>query len=192
MRDEPPKPGHDARLARKLRRGDEGAIDEIYALYGNTTLRFLVHAIGDRAIAEDVLQQVFLEVWQRGESYDPRRASMLTWIMQIARSRAIDQMRKRVPEPVDPHGYAATELSGTHESSLDTLAAQWQMAHYLRQLPNEQAELLKMRFVDDMSQSEIAEATGVPLGTVKTRMVQGLRTLRDLLEADGLGDRDGQ
>ncbi len=160
MRSERPPSGSDARLARRLKQRDERALEEIYARYGGTTLRYLAHLTGDHAIAEDVLQQVFVEVWRRGESYDPERAGLLTWIMQIARSRAIDQLRKRVPEPVDPHGRLATELVPDHESSLDALTAQWQLAHYLQQLPEDQASLLRMRFVDDMSQREIAAACG--------------------------------
>ena len=76
---------------------------------------FLVRALRDRASAEDVFQQVFLEAWQRGPAYDPGRASPLTWVMAIARSRAIDQLRKRVPEPRDPAGsLALLEGEGEH------------------------------------------------------------------------------
>ena len=80
-----------------------------YAEFGGTVFGYLVKTLGDRGVAEDVHQQVFLEVWKRSPSYDPERAGLLTWIMQIARSRAIDQMRKRIPDPVDIDEQAPTD-----------------------------------------------------------------------------------
>ena len=85
------------RLADGLGRRDEAAVSDLHALCGRTVMGFLVRALRDRASAEDVFQQVFLEAWHRGPAYDPGRASPLTWVMSIARSRAIDQLRKRVP-----------------------------------------------------------------------------------------------
>ena len=147
-------------------------------------LGFLVNTLGDRATAEDVHQQVFLEVWQRAPDYDPGRASVLTWIMTIARSRAIDEMRRRVPEPRDPseHGPIGRAEDTDPELSPDALVERWRVAHLLSRLRPEEAELLRMRFYDGMSQSEIAERTDIPLGTVKMRMVASLRRLRDLID----------
>lgn len=185
----PPPTGNEAALVRQLQSHDERAIEQIYRQFGHTTLRYLIHVLGDRAIAEDVQQQVFIEVWKRGANYDRSRGGLLTWIMQIARSRAIDQMRKRVPEPIDPHGRAVTEMGPDLGFNVDALADQWQMAHYLEQLPDDEAKLLRMRFVDDKSQVEISSETGVALGTVKKRMVTGLRRLRKLMEAEGMDRR---
>jgi RNA polymerase sigma-70 factor (ECF subfamily) len=120
------------RLAKRLARRDPDALRELYDLHGRATFNFLVRVLGDRAAAEDVQQQVFFEAWERGERYDPERAGLLTWLLTVARSRAIDHLRRR--------------------------------------------------FYLDQSQTEIAAATGVPLGTVKTRMSSGLRRLRSALE----------
>lgn len=170
------------RLAERLAAREEAALEEAYARFGRTTFGFLLKALRDRATAEDVQQQVWLEVWQRAGQYDPARAGLLTWVMLIARSRAVDQLRRRVPEPHDPA--ASPALEEPVESAVDGLVEQWHMAHLLRQLPHEEADLLRRRFYAGQSQSEIASATGVPLGTVKMRMVSGLRRLREMMERE--------
>jgi RNA polymerase sigma-70 factor (ECF subfamily) len=176
----------DRDLAVRLRRRDHGALRELHETCGRTVLGFLVRALGDRAGAEDVFQQVFLEAWQRGPSYDPDRAAPLTWLMIIARSRAVDHLRRRVPEPRDPNGtLALLEGEADPAADVDALAEQWRMSGLLAQLPDQEADLLRRRFYDGASQREIAEATGIPLGTVKMRMVQGLARLRELIDAEG-------
>lgn len=131
-----------------------------------------------------MLQKVFTEVWSRGGSYDPDRGGVLSWIMQIAQSRAIDQMRKRVPEPIDPNELFPTE-SSSDDGFTDELNDRWQIAHMLERLPREESELLRARFYLGKSQTEIAADTGLALGTVKMRMVDGLRRLRTMLEEEG-------
>ena len=140
-----------------------------------------MRVLGDRAAAEDVQQQVFLEVWQRAERYDPARGGLLTWMLQIARSRAIDHLRRRVPEPRDPASAVAL-ADRADETRVDELLEHWHLAGELARLPGEEAELLRRRFYLGQSQSEIAAETGVALGTVKSRMVSGLRRLRVALE----------
>jgi RNA polymerase sigma-70 factor (ECF subfamily) len=147
---------------------------------------FLQQMLRDRSGADDVLQQVMLEVWQRRSSFDPARASMASWIMTIARSRGIDQIRRQVPEPLDP-AIAASVVDGRapEEHPADELAEQWRMAHLLAQLPREEAEILRMRFHREMTQTEIAADTGIALGTVKMRMVSALKRLRELIDEEG-------
>ena len=177
--------GDDRQLADGLRRRDADAIARLYAECGRTVLGFLIRTLRDRATAEDVFQQVFLEAWERGPSYDPHRGSPLTWLMTIARSRAIDQLRRRVPEPRDPAGSLAfLEGEADPEEGIDALAEQWRMAYFLGRLPAEQADLLRRRFYGGRSQSEIAAETGIPLGTVKMRMVQALARLRELMDEE--------
>jgi RNA polymerase sigma-70 factor, ECF subfamily len=169
------------RLAARLRAGDPDALGDAYKTYGSATFGLLLRMLGDRAAAEDVQQQVFTEVWRRAGDYDPRRAGLLTWVLTIARSRAIDQLRKRVPEPRDPQ--LPDERSVPAEA--DAVMDRWRVAHLLGRLPDDERALLRMRFYDDLSQSEIAQATGTPLGTVKARMVRGLTRLREMIEAEG-------
>ena len=171
------------RLAARLRAGDTDALAAAYDAYGAATFGLLLRMLGDRAAAEDVQQQVFLEAWQRGERYDPERGGLLTWLLQIARSRAIDQLRRRVPEPRDPASTVAL-ADRADESTVDELLEHWRMAGELALLPTEESELLRRRFYFGQSQTEIAAATGLPLGTVKSRMVSGLRRLREALEVE--------
>jgi len=173
------------RLAARLRDGDPDALAEIYRQYGATTFGYLVRALRDRAAAEDVQQQVYMEVWRRAGEYDAERAGLLTWAMMITRSRAIDHLRRRIPEPRDPDVTARTIEAGQDTGAeSDALADRWRMTHYLGCLPEDERTLLRMRFYEELSQSEIAERTGVALGTVKARMVRGLRRLRQLIEAE--------
>jgi RNA polymerase sigma-70 factor, ECF subfamily len=179
----------DRRAVKALRERAPEAMALVMEAYGRTVLGYLTQILRDRATAEDVLQQVLLEVWQRGPSYDPERAGLLTWVMTIARSRAIDELRRRVPEPIDPDGPTLrVEVTVQPESEMDQLLEQWRMAGLLARLPREEASLLRLRFYEGLSQSEISEHTGIALGTVKARMVRGLYQLRELVEAEeGVG-----
>jgi len=157
--------------------GDERALEEIYEEHGGVVFAFLVSRMGQREAAEDVLQQVFVEVWEKAGKFDPSRGSLVSWVMSIASSRSIDSLRKRVPEPRDP-----VSLPDAREPSeadgVEDFLADWEFAQIVGRLPEPEAELLKMRFSEDLSQTEISERTGIPLGTVKARMVSGLNTLR--------------
>jgi RNA polymerase sigma-70 factor, ECF subfamily len=169
------------RLAVRLRAGDPDALADAYDAYGAATFGLLVRLLGDRGAAEDVQQQVFTEVWRRAGDYDPGRAGLLTWVLTIARSRAIDHLRRRVPEPRDPQLPDAR----TVPSDADAVLERWRMSHLLGRLPDDERELLRLRFYDELSQSEITAATGIPIGTVKARMVRGLTRLREMIEAEG-------
>lgn len=173
------------RLAARLRDGDPNALADIYRQYGATTFGYLVRVLHDRGAAEDVQQQVYTELWRRAGEFDPERAGLLTWTMTITRSRAIDYLRRRVPEPRDPDVAARTIEAGQGvEAESDALADRWRMAHYLGRLPEDERVLLRLRFYEELSQTEIAERTGVALGTVKARMVRGLRRLREMIETE--------
>jgi len=173
------------RLAQRLARGDESALREIESRLAPLLRGYLGQTLKDRGVAEDVLQQVMLELWQRRERYEPARASLATWSMTIARSRAIDHLRRSVPEPIDPQDETLwRERTAAEESLADELAEQWRIANLLSLLPREESELLRLRFHDELSQSEIAERTGMALGTVKMRMVSGLSRLREMIEAE--------
>lgn len=167
------------RLVAMLGAGDPVAIGLVEERFGRLLSGFLREALPDPAIAEDVKQQVLLEVWRRGPDYDPERAGLLTWIMTIARSRAIDELRRRRPEPVDPTEIQADGAEA--EPEVERMLERWRLADLLEKIPREEAIALRLRFYEELAQTEIAERTGVPLGTVKTRMVRGLARLRDLM-----------
>lgn len=173
--------GDDRRLAEALRTGEEAAIAAVEDRYGRALSGFLGQTMPDVATAEEVRQQVLLEVWKRGPEFDPARASALTWILTIARSRAIDELRrqKRRPNPVEPDHLP--ELERDAPSEVDGMLERWRLADLLGRLPAEEALTLRLRFYEELSQTEIAEHTGIALGTVKSRMVAGLARLRTML-----------
>ena len=102
-------------------------------------------------------------------------------MLTIARSRAVDHLRRRVPEPRDPQ----LPDGRTVEAEADALLERWRLAQLLGRLPEDERALLRLRFYDERSQSEISAATGIPIGTVKARMVRGLTRLREMIEAEG-------
>lgn len=174
-------------LVEGLRDRDPGALQEAYDRFGRITFGFLVKTLGDRGAAEDVQQQVFLEIWRRADRFDPERGKLLTWVMTIARSRAIDHLRRRVPEPIDPETAAAAADAPSGDAEIEALVDQWRMRALLDRLPATESELLRLRFYGGFSQSEIAAREGIPLGTVKTRMFSGLRRLREMIEEESGG-----
>jgi RNA polymerase sigma-70 factor (ECF subfamily) len=178
----------DRRLAAALRAGDQRALETFHARYGATVFGYLLHVMRDRAAAEDVFQTVMTEVWRRAGRFDPERGSLVTWTLTIARSRAIDELRRRRPEPLDPadlpepSGADGAAATAPQDQALD----RWRMAHLLSLLPVEERRLLELRFYAELTQTEIAAETGLALGTVKSRMVRGLERLRGLMDEEGL------
>jgi RNA polymerase sigma-70 factor, ECF subfamily len=179
----------EASLIARLRAEDPGAIGAFEERYGRALTGFLRDSLPDPATAEEVRQQVLTEVWRRGGDYDPERASVLTWALMIARSRAADERRRRRPAPVDPATIEEVGEVGEvgEDAELDALLDRWRVAALLERIPAAEAVALRMRFYEGLSQSAIAARTGVPLGTVKTRMVRGLARLRDLIGEEEAG-----
>jgi RNA polymerase sigma-70 factor (ECF subfamily) len=168
------------RIAAGLRRRDPDAVRTLSAEYGAPTLALLRSTLSDRCAAEDVYQQVLLEAWQRSPSYDPARASLRTWLATIARSRAIDELRRRVPEPYDPQLDEQVHASEPEDDAIERLTVD----AALRRLPSEEAEVLWLGYRLGLSQRQIAQHTGVPLGTVKSRSASALRRLRAMIEEE--------
>lgn len=168
------------RIADGLRRGDPDAVRALYAEYGPPTLAALSDTLGDRSAAEDVFQQVLLEAWLRFGTYDPTRASLRTWLATIARSRAIDHLRRRIPEPWDP-AVAVIESPCEREPCADVVD-RMVVDGLLARLSRAEAEVVRLHFHMGFSQSQIVAHTGIPLGTVKSRIASALRRLREMLE----------
>jgi RNA polymerase sigma-70 factor (ECF subfamily) len=168
-------------------RGDELSFARVYDRYGPILLGLLLRILRSRAEAEDVLQEVFLQVWQRAHSFDPARGRAFTWLVTLARSRAIDRLRS-----VDSRERAAR---ASVEEAPPTVSGEWADTAALRaeradavrqalaELPEEQRQVLLLAYLEGMSQSEIAAAKNQPLGTVKTRTRSALRKLSESLRA---------
>ncbi len=181
MRRSAPSPT-ELRIAAGLRRRDPDAVRALYAEYGPGALALLHDAIRDRSAVEDVYQQVLLEAWQRGRTFDPARASLRTWLATIARSRAIDHLRRRVPEPLDPTIDYADRDAGGGPEPVAQLVDRMTLEQLLTQLAPEEARVVRLRWQMGLSQRQISAHTGVPLGTVKSRTASALRRLRAMLE----------
>lgn len=177
----------DRAIARGLARREPQALEALYAATSRACFSVVLGMVGDRGHAEDVQQQVYAELWRRAEEFDPARASLLTWVLIVARSRSLDHLRRRTESPVEADAIAALS-GGSLDRGFDDVVQRALVAEALTTIPAEERELLRLRFWAGLSQVEIAERTGVPLGTVKSRMTSGLGRLRSFL-ADH--DREG-
>jgi RNA polymerase sigma-70 factor, ECF subfamily len=183
-----PRSAEDEQLLRRIVGGDPAAVGELYDRYGSLLLGLAQRLLGRHQDAEEVVQEVFTRVWRQGSSYDSGRSSVATWLVLLTRSRAIDRLRSsKVLERTlaavgaqNPHQH--TSPRGV-ESVLSSERRQ-RVREALGELPREQAEVLELAFFQGMTQSEIAAATGIPLGTVKTRTLLAMKKLRAALRAE--------
>ncbi|HEU4597623.1 MAG TPA: sigma-70 family RNA polymerase sigma factor [Pyrinomonadaceae bacterium] len=185
----PETDARDRNLLAAVARKDERAFAELYDTYASILFGLLLRILHSRAEAEDVLQELFLQVWQQAPSFDPTRGRPFTWLVTLARSRAIDRLRavesrKRTAQR-SAEDFPAGEPASSKEEAADELALRGERAEVVRgalaELPEEQRSTLLLAYLGGLSQTEIAEQTGQPLGTVKTRTRSGLKKLHELL-----------
>jgi RNA polymerase sigma-70 factor (ECF subfamily) len=166
----------EAVLISRLRAGDESAMSDLYDGYSGIVYGVALRVLGDTTAAEDVLQEVFLQLWRNPQSFDADRGRLAPWLAVIARNRAIDLLRKR------PFEEDISELPIAANVNLEDESARRMAVEKIRGvlagLPQEQRKTLELAFFEGMTHSEIAGKTGEPLGTVKTRIRSGLLTLR--------------
>jgi RNA polymerase sigma-70 factor, ECF subfamily len=172
------------RIARRLAKQDPAALAEVHELTGRAAFSVILGIVRDRGHAEDVHQQVFAEVWRRAAQFDPVRGSLLTWVLTIARSRALDHVRRRADQATDPEVLAALG-GGADDPEFESIIDRALIGEALARIPEQERELLRLRFWEGLSQTEIADRTGQPLGTVKSRMLAGLRNVKLQLEMQG-------
>jgi RNA polymerase sigma-70 factor, ECF subfamily len=166
----------DASLVAAIRNGDEAAMAQVYDRYSGVVYSVALRVLGDTGAAEDILQEVFMQIWRSPDIFDASRGSLAGWLAVIARNRAIDSLRKRRPEAeitevivsVEPDLVRGVEWSRTIEKIRGALGS----------MPPPQRSALEMSFFEGLTHSEIAAKTGEPLGTIKTRIRAGLLALR--------------
>lgn len=177
-------------IARGLRRRDPDLLDRLIEQYQHRLLRYLVHLSGNRELAEDLFQETWIRVLERGHLYDGRR-EFSTWLYAVARNLTIDSLRRKSPVSLDGlmerEDHAPLEPADTSPSAWE-LVAQSQQAERvsaaLAGIPAECREVIVLRFQDGLALEEVAALTGAPLGTVKSRLYRGLNMLmRPLREA---------
>ena len=169
----------DEALVRRMARGDERALSELYDRYSRPVYTTGLRLLGDAQLAEEVVQDAFTSVWQKAASFDPERASFSTWLYRIARNRAVDLVRRRrVRPPAAAEDPLRPAIGGPQpEEQING----WDVARALSQIPQQHREVLVLSYFEGLSQTEMAERMGQPLGTVKTWVRTALKHLRDEL-----------
>ena len=177
----------DRELVRRMAAGDESALGTLYDRYSPLLHSVARRIVGDPDDAEEVLEETFWQAWRQAGRYEESRGGLSTWLVMIARSRAVDRVRARrrvreerwdeLPEP-------AADTAGDDVSPLDSAQmdeVRRMVGRAVATLPPEQRQTVELAYFRGLSQSEIAEATGQPLGTVKTRARLALQKLREAL-----------
>ncbi len=173
---------HDAAQLAAVAGGSNEAFRVVYERYGRMVYAIAYRILQDNQLAEECVQDVFVEVWRHAKRYDPARARPSTWLCAIARNRALDAVRSRGRRPVPQ---AEIEPSGSSPDTVDLLAAADEAVHVaeaMATLQPAQLEVLQLAYFDGLSHSEIAAKLALPLGTVKSRLRLALDRLRPLAE----------
>ncbi len=176
----------DEALLAGLGSGDSAAAAAFIRRFQGRVYGLAMTIVGDAMTAEEVAQETFTRAWRHASAYDPRRARVSTWLLSIARNIAIDQIRIRRYEPVDPEMFFSLELASAEDSPDDRAVAGDEAATLrdaMRNLPVEQRRALVLASFYGRTGREISEMEGVPLGTVKTRIRTAMLKLRSTLEA---------
>jgi RNA polymerase sigma-70 factor, ECF subfamily len=182
----------DAGLLERIAMRDEAALAALYDRHSRLAYSVIVRILGSPSDAEEVLQETFVRVWSRAETYDPLRGSPATWVTRIARNGAIDRVRARrvrahvAVDPTPADGGAPGPLEPATRETPETLlqgrTAAGAVRMALATLTPAQRTLIEAAFFEGCTHSELATRFGVPLGTVKTRIRTGLATMRGRLE----------
>ena len=172
----------DEEILEAVGRGDDDALGILYDRFGRLAYGVAFRILRDAALAEDAVQEAFLAVWRSADAYKRERAKPSTWILTVVHRRAVDLVRReqrRRGEPLEAAPEPTTAPADEDVTLRDRRAA---VRAALDALPGDQRQALELAYYGGLTQSEIAERLGVPLGTIKSRMFAGLGRLRELLE----------
>src|SRR5918999_1743437 len=181
----------DVDLIGRAAEGDARALEVLYDRYARVVYSFALRIVGDQQVAEELLQEVFFRAWQQGSSFRASRGTFITWLLSITHNMAIDEVRKRRRRPQksendDPEA----ALAGVPDTGPDIEEEVWlgtlreTISAAMDTLPPAQREAIELAYFRGLTQREIAEQLGEPLGTIKTRMRLGMQKLRDQLEGN--------
>ena len=176
----------DAALLAGVSHGDDRACRVFVQRHASRVMGVAMSVCRDRGVAEDVSQRAFEQVWRHAAAFDPERASARTWLLTIARRLAIDEVRRRRPDPLDPDSMGrllAPATADTERAGLALLERD-RVAAALAGLPEDQRRAVVLASIGGLSAREVAEAESVPLGTAKTRIRLGMKRLRSALAAE--------
>jgi RNA polymerase sigma-70 factor (ECF subfamily) len=178
---------NDVELLKAVASQDEAALAQLYDRYRVILFGLLMRILNNREEAEDVLQEVFLQVWRRAADFDENRGRPFTWLVTLARSRGIDRLRTLASRERVAVAGAKEETEAVSDAASDAFRSEQRslVTSALAQLPDEQQRPLILAYFDGLTQTEIAARLGAPLGTVKTRMRTGMMKLREMLAGQG-------
>jgi RNA polymerase sigma-70 factor, ECF subfamily len=182
LRTMPPVTTSDGDLIQRAARGDRSAFDELYQRYARPVFGLALRRLGDRGRAEDALQETFASVWRSAASYRPDRGPGAPWLYAVARNAIVDRARARTETPAEIPDRAADE-PGPADAAEQTWVA-WRVHRALEELSEREREVISLAYWSGLSQSEVAEFLGIPLGTVKTRTRAALARLSEILEGE--------
>lgn len=169
----------------RVARGDRAALRLVYEMTSAKLFGVCLRILNDRSEAEDVLQDVYLTVWRKAASFDEARASPITWLVAIARNRAIDRRRSgavaRLSEPIEAAD-AVADSAPTPAETLEIAQENKRLKSCLDEIEERQSAAIRAAFMGGFTYEELAELTGVPLGTMKSWIRRGLAKLRECLE----------
>lgn len=174
----------DASLLRAVQRGEQDAVAVLYDRYGGVAYGLAFRITNNAATAEDVVQDAFISLWKQAPRFDPERGQVRSWLLTIVHHRAVDAVRRRAnrPEralPEGPEEFVAT-IGRPEELTAMMLDAK-AVREAVRLIPEDQRRTIEMAYFMGMTHVEIAEQTGVPLGTVKSRLRIGIEKMREYL-----------
>ena len=184
-----PEPAQDSdiSLLKAIAARDEAALAQLYDRYDRILFGLLMRILNNREEAEDVLQETFIQVWRKAADFDETRGRPFTWLVTLARSRAIDRLRTLASRERVAEARAREVSEEISDAATDALKSEQRglVSDALAKLPDEQKRPIMLAYFDGLTQSEIATRLGAPLGTVKTRMRTGMSRLRELLAGQG-------
>jgi RNA polymerase sigma-70 factor, ECF subfamily len=171
----------DHALLQLVQQGDQTAMAQVFDRYSRAVYSVALRILKDSGQAEDVMQEIFFQIWRKSDSFVQGRGSLGAWLAVVARNRSIDLLRRRKPTDSVEEVVLPSPCNLAAEAEHNTMMEKVQKV--LKGLPAEQQRSMEMAFFEGLSHSEIAERTGDPLGTVKTRIRLALMTLRKAFQA---------
>jgi len=172
----------DGDLIARVGEGDAGAFEQLYRRYSRPVFALALRRLGDRGRAEDAVQETFASIWRSAKSYRRERGPGAPWLYAVARNAIVDRRRALGPVPAEPVDEASSD-AGPDERAESSWTA-WRVHRALAELPEQERKLIELAYWGGLSQSEIADFVGIPLGTVKTRTRSALSRLADALEGE--------
>lgn len=169
----------DSELIQRAAGGDRSAFELLYRRYARPVFGLALRRLGDRGRAEDAVQETFASVWRSAASYKPERGPGAPWLYAVARNAIVDRARSRSETPAEIPDEAEPGPGPGDQAEQGWVS--WRVHRALEELPEREREVIKLAYWSGLSQSEVAEFLGIPLGTVKTRTRAALMHLSDIL-----------